>query len=244
LPDITSVKQIANEKGEIEVERIPEIVVQNCVERFSRAGVSDARLKALPHAVERQFEKLTSLSNLRQMEAKRLVDTIQDSVLLPAVLEIEGLPFDTVTFQHVLRASQDFLTASWTVSHPKFDGRLVYPTCEFTYAIDSSDLGPTNVIHHGVTFADEGFSEALLSGYRLLVGSSTQYIDAYALRAIVCVQLQIQPIVFERCLALRLAAREVHGMRIFTELPFSPPPPGEDYVKVGSDRIGLIKLAA
>jgi hypothetical protein len=149
-----------------------------------------------------------------------------------------------VTFQHVLRAAQDFLTAAWTASHPIFGGRIVFSTCDFKSAVDEKEWKPSQVAHHGVSFAEKDFPEALIAAYRKLVGTSSAYVDAYALRAVVCVNLGIQPQVFERCLTSCIASRGVGGLKIFTELPFSPPPAGEDYVKAASDRIGLIKLSA
>jgi hypothetical protein len=238
VPDITSIKQISTERGEIETSRLRELVLRNCEERLARSDFHIDKLPIFRRAVEERFVALDQRNHIDQLDAKALVDVIQDTIVLPALLHAEKLPFDAVTFQHVLRASQDFLTASWTTSHPKFPGRVVFRTCSL------DDGGAARVVHHGVSFAEKNFSEALIAAYVELARDTSSYVDAYALRAIVCLKLQIQPQVFERCLASRIANKDVAGMKIFTELPFSPPPAGEDYVKAGFDRIGLIKLSS
>jgi hypothetical protein len=238
VPDITSIKQISTERGEIDLIRLPESVKKSCEDRLKRNGFSDDKLRIFRQAVEERFSVLAKRNHIDQLDAKALVDVIQDSVVLPALLQAENLPFDAVTFQHVLRASQDFLTATWTTSHPDFPGRAIFRTCSFEHGLS----GP--VTHHGVSFADKGFSHALIEAYNALVKGTSTYVNAYALRAVVCLRQQIQPQVFERCLAVRIAAKDVAGLKIFTELPFSPPPAGEEYVKAGFDRIGLVKLSS
>jgi hypothetical protein len=237
VPDITSIKQISTERGDIDLIRLPESVLKSCEDRLTRTGFHADKLSAFRQAVEDRFSILAKKNHIDQLDAKALVDVIQDSVVLPALLQAENLLFDAVTFQHVIRASQDFLTASWTTSHPNFPGRVIFRTCSFERGISEA------VTHHGVSLADKEFSNALIEAYNGLVKGASTYVNAYALRAVVCVRQQIQPQVFERCLAVRIAAKDVGGLKIFTELPFSPPPAGEDYVKSGFDRIGLVKLS-
>jgi hypothetical protein len=244
VPDITSIKQISNERGEIEIPRLTELVLKNCEERLVRSEFRSEKLPAFRRAIEDRFSALAKRNHIDQLDAKALVDTVQDTVVLPALLQSEELPFDAVTFQHVLRASQDFLTASWTTAHPEFAGRVIFSTCTLDKGGNSTERQSSRVVHHGVSFAERHFSEALIAAYSKLVRENSTYVDAYALRAVVCLNQRIQPQVFERCLATRIAAKDVAGRKIFTELPFSPPPAGEDYVKAGFDRIGLIKLSS
>jgi hypothetical protein len=242
VPDITSIKQISTERGEIDTNRLPELVLKSCEDRLTRSKASPDKLPSFRRAVEERFAVLNKRNHIDQLDAKGLVDLIQDTVVIPALLHAEKLPFDAVTFQHILRASQDFLTASWTTSHPDFAGRVIFCTCSLENG--ERDTASGRVIHHGVSFAERNFSDALIAAYVDLAKGTSSYVNAYALRAVVCLNLQIQPQVFERCLASRIAAKDVAGMKIFTELPFSPPPAGEDYVKAGFDRIGLIKLSS
>jgi hypothetical protein len=244
VPDITSIKQISTDRGEIDISRLPELVLKSCEDRLTRSNFHPDKVPTFRRAVEDRFVALYEKNHIDQLDAKALVDVIQDSIVLPALLLTEQLPFDAVTFQHLLRASQDFLTASWTTSHPKFAGRAVFSTCSLENNDGSAASGLSRVVHHGVSFADKYFSEELIAAYSQLAADTPSYVNAYALRAIVCLKLRIQPQVFERCLASRIAIKDVAGMKIFTELPFSPPPPGEDYVKTGFDRIGLIKLSS
>ena len=244
VPDITSIKQISNERGEIEISRVPELVLKSCEDRLIRSRFHPEKLPTFRRAIEDRFSVLAKRNHIDQLDAKGLVDVIQDTVVLPALLQAEKLPFDAVTFQHILRASQDFLTASWTTSHPDFAGRVVFCTFRFERDDETAGRGTSRVVHHGVSFAEKTFSQALIEAYSKLVRENSSYVNAYALRAVVCLTQQIQPQVFERCLAARIAAKDVAGMKIFTELPFSPPPAGEDYVKSGLDRIGLVKLSS
>ena len=244
VPDITSIKQISTERGEIDIHRLPALVLKSCEERLTRSKFHAEKLPIFRLAAEERFSILAKKNHIDQIDAKSLVDVIQDTVVLPSLLQAENLPFDAVTFQHVLRASQDFLTASWTTSHPEFAGRVIFCTCTFQNRDSSKEQQPSRVVHHGISFAERDFSQALIAAYGRLVGENASYVNAYALRAMVCLNVRIQPVVFERCLAARIAAKDVDGMKIFTELPFSPPPAGEDYVKAGFDRIGLVKLSS
>ena len=98
--------------------------------------------------------------------------------------------------------------------------------------------------HHGKPFAAPLFVDALRKAYARAASRPEAYADAYAVRALVCVALQIQPKVFAACLGELIAAGETSGLTIYTELPFDPPPPGEDYVEIGRNRIGLLKLTS
>ena len=82
----------------------------------------------------------------------------------------------------------------------------------------------------------------MIAAYSRVAGVSGGYADAYSLRAIVCVDLQVQPPVFASCLKELIAAGDAAELVVYTELPFTPPPQGEDYVEVGSRRIGRLKL--
>jgi len=245
VPDITSIKQISSERGGVELSQLTESVLRSCEDRMLRSNVHSEKILAFKRSAQGRFLALARRNHLDLLEGKALIDIIQDTIVLPSLLEAEKLPFDAVTFQHILRASQDFLVASWTTSHPDFFGRLIFCTC----ALESNDnfsVGRQlrSVTHHGVAFAESRFSEALIAAYGKLAKQTSTYVSAYALRAIVCFDLRIPPQVFERCLAARIATKDVAGMKIFTELPFSPPPAGEGYVKAGFDRIGLIKLSS
>ena len=241
VPDITSIKQVSTERGEIDLNRLSDLVLKSCEDRLTKSDFDPQKLLTFRNAVKERFFVLFKKNHIEQLDAKGLVDAVQDTIVLPALLQAEQLPFDAVTFQHVLRASQDFLTASWTTSHPDFAGRVVFRTCSMEREDDLKSR--RQIVHHGVSYVEQAFSDALIAAYGRLIKETSSYVNAYALRAIVCLNLEIQPQVFERCLATRIAAKEVGGMKIFTELPFSPPPAGEDYVKAGFDRIGLIKLS-
>lgn len=242
VPDITSIRQVATETGEIDLAKIPDNVLKNIASRLPNGDFSE-KWTSFSQSILDRFTELTKRTQLVHLDAKKLVDIIEDAVVLPSFLDAENIPCDAVTFQHLLRAAQDFLSVGWTASHPNFTGRVVFRTCSFVADENAEVWKPTQVIHHGVSFAERKFAPALIAAYHDLVAGNPTYVDAYALRAIVCTNLKIQPIVFERCLASCIGNRDVGGMKIFTELPFTPPPTGEDYIKVGSDRIGLIKLS-
>src|SRR5207302_187459 len=101
-----------------------------------------------------RMKHLREALSLADLDTKRWVDTVENKVVLPSFLEAEDLPFDAVTFQHLLKVSRDFYAASWTTSHPDHALRVIFLTCEFRpeSAMQSGSL-VTEVVHHGKTFA-------------------------------------------------------------------------------------------
>jgi hypothetical protein len=185
-------------------------------------------------------------SDLRapDLDAKKFIDTVQDSVVIPAFLATEALPFDPVTFQHVLKASRDFYTAAWTSAHPDFEGRTVFLTCElYPDPLLSEDVSVQQIIHHGQAYAAELFPTALVNAYGRLAGAASGYVDAYALRALVCLDLKLQPQVFAKCLGHLSTPGTLADIAIYTELPFAFHPSGEEYLEVNGHRIGRIKVS-
>jgi hypothetical protein len=178
-----------------------------------------------------------------ELDSKKLVDLVQDCVVIPSFLEAEQLAFDPVTFQHLLKITGEFYAAAATTSHPKFNGRVVFSTCDFTpNPVDDFAGTVVAVQHHGTAYARAQFATALAAAYAQVTGASGGYADAYVLRAIVCVDLRVQPPVFASCLKDIISAGNAADPIIYTELPFTPPPQGEAYVEVGGRRIGRLKV--
>ena len=248
VPDITSVKQV----GEFDAAQIPELVrriVANCAERLRPTGWTDEQLSVLEREIrERLSSTLTRVDPASlHRNAKAWVDIAQDSIVLPAFLLAENLPFDTVTFQHIIRISQQFLAAAWTSSHPGFTGRVVFSTCDFIPPIAAPPTTEENrvreVCHRGRSWATERFESALIKAHTMAsAGRAGAYVDVYVLRALVCTELGIQPKVFELCLNDIARTPQPGRPLVYTELPMRPPPAGETYVELGGHRIGLVKL--
>jgi hypothetical protein len=244
VPDITSANHLGPGGQRLfEENSLADKIVESCGGRLRAIGFLPERLLTLERVVRERVKEIQAHSNLRDLDPKRRIDAVEDLVLLPAFLAAEDLPFDAVTFQHLLKVSQDFFSASWTSSHPAFSGRVMFATCEFRpNVLDNSAPPSKEVIHHGHAFAADRFFSSLLSSYRYLAGPSGAYVDAYTLRAVVCVELAIQPKVFGACLESLLASHSKSNITIYTELPFVPPPQGEDYLEIGKRRIGRLKL--
>jgi len=238
IPDITTVRQVGSPAAGTP---LAERIISSCSARLAATGYPDAKRERFAAAVHDRVAQLETRSSLGDLDAKKWIDAVEDLIVIPAFLCAEALPFDAVTFQHLIRVSQDFLSAGWTSSYPGFEGRVVFATCEFQPAL-GDDARAVGVVHHGRTYAARGFKEALRTGHQRLAGRQGTYVDAYALRALACIQLGIQPVVFAHCLEDVIRAGDASGLLIFTELPFAPPPPGEAYVEVSSRRVGLIKV--
>jgi hypothetical protein len=153
------------------------------------------------------------------------------------------LAFDSVTFQHLLRIAGEFLAAAATTCHPEFNGRTVFSTCTFAPdPVAEASAKIVSVQHQGTSFARPRFADALIKAYARIAGATGGYADAYALRAIVCMELHVQPPVFATCLKELIAAGSAADPVVYTELPFTPPPQGETYVEVAKRRIGKLKI--
>jgi hypothetical protein len=211
--------------------------------RLKAVACPSERLEAVKAGIKRRIAGLAvEIASVRH-DTKRLIDLLQDSVLVPALLEAEGLPLDPVTFQHLTKCSEEFYSAAWTSSHPSFEGRMLFSTCDFVPdPICERESSVVGVAHHGTAYASARFSQTLLTAYNRVVGTSAGYADPYALRAVVCLELRIQPPVFAACLDSVIAAGSSGNIVVYTELPFAPPPSGEHYVEVGRRRIGRLKL--
>src|SRR5205823_2759475 len=87
------------------------------------------------------------------------------------------------------------------------------------------------------------FTPALLTAYHRLATATGSYVDAYAVRALVCVELGIQPDVFAVRLKQLIELGQSSELLVYTELPFSSTPPGESYIEIGRSRIGRLKVS-
>jgi hypothetical protein len=244
VPDVTSIGQVGLDtvKGTA-VPAISASLVSNCITRLETVGWTANKIGAMRTAIEQRANSLRGEFEAADIDAKRLIDVVQDGIVLPAFLEAEGLPFDPVTFQQLLKCGQDFFCAGWTSSHPRFSGRVVFPTCEYDVPLHSDPYARvTQVVHHGASYAGPLFANAIRSAYVSAAGTSSPYVSAYTIRAMVCVDLQIPLTVFARCLESLISAGPQADLTIYTELPFGPPPQGENYVEAGRRRIGLLKI--
>lgn len=241
VPDVTTMKQVGTPA---QPSPLVDRIIASCSTRLAAIGYPDAKREIFAAAVRERVLLAEARSSLSQLDAKKWIDVIEDHVVIPAFLAAENLPFDAVTFQHLLRVSQEFLSASWTSSYPTFEGRVIFVTCEFRPAGVDGRSRVEAVVHHGKSYATASFKEVLRTAHQQLAGSQGGYVDSYAMRALVCVQMTIQPLVFAHCLDEIIRAGQASGMVVYTELPFSPPPPGEVYVEIGNRRIGLIKVVA
>jgi len=242
VPDITSAAQVGSSRSVVE---ITAHVLQNCEDRLAGVSFGPAKFSVFGEGLRRRMSGASAQLASPDLDSKKLVDLIQDSVVIPSLLESEQLPFDGVTFHHLLKIAGEFFAAASTTSHPDFGGRIVFSTCDFIPTISlSASTKILAVQHHGGTFARPRFAEALATAYAKVAVSSGGYADAYKVRAIVCLELQIQPPVFALCLKELMSGDETSGPIIYTELPFTPPPQGEDYVEASQRRIGKLMIKA
>jgi len=245
MPDITSVKQLGKDLVfPLDLKVLAKRIGESCVSRLTDTNFTEQQSAIFNAGIERRTSRMGNLAEVNSLDAKKLVDTIEDNVVVPALLEAENLHFDSVTLQHILSCSRDFYSASVTSSHPSFVGRVFFSTCDFSPDIvKEPNADVSDVIHHGRSFVFDRFAASLISAYKKLTGTSSTYIDIYKLRALVSVDLRIQPSVFAICLEQLIDSGIKTGVSIYTELPFTPPPQGESYIEIRRRRIGLLKLS-
>jgi len=245
IPDITSIKQLGqNLKFPLDPDMLAKRIIESCTTRLQAINFPADKFVIFSEIVNGQIEYLNRVSSMRDIDVKRIVDTVEDNIVVPAILKSEGLFLDSVTFQHLMSCSQDFFSAAITSSHPDFPGRVLFSTCDFMPdPLINPDTSISDVTHHGQSYVSDQFAMSLISAYKKLSGSLQTYIDIYPLRALVCTDLKIQPLVFSLCLEKIIEVGQESGMSIYTELPFTPPPQGESYVQVRGHRIGLLKLS-
>lgn len=245
IPDITSIKQLGhNLRFPTDPSLLAERIIESCTTRLEAINFPTEKAVIFNEKVNEQIEYLTRVSSMRDLDVKRIVDIVEDNIVVPAILKSEGLSFDSVTLQHMIGCSQDFYSAGTTSSHPDFTGRVLFSTCDFTPdPLLNAGASVSAVTHHGQSYVSDKFSMSLISTYKRLSGSLQTYIDVYPLRALVCTDLRIQPLVFSLCLEQVIELGKESGITIYTELPFNPPPQGENYVVVKGHRIGLLKLS-
>lgn len=245
LPDITSIRQLGEDlKFPISPDMLAGRISESCISRLEAIDFPAEKAATFRHLVGERVDYLANILAIANLDAKKLVDAVEDNIVLPAILKTESLNFDAVTLQHLLSCSRDFLSACATSSHPDFSGRVLFSTCDFVPSLaEDPNAAVSVVIHHGRSFVIDRFVPSLISAYKQVAGPSQTYVNLYPLRAIVCVSLRVQPLVFALCLKQLIEEGPKSGVAIYTELPFNPPPQGESYVEVRSHRIGLLKLS-
>jgi hypothetical protein len=244
VPDVTSITQVGIEavKGTAG-NTIGAALIENCVSRLAAVGVGASNLDVLRVGISRRLSE-SGRHIEAASDAKQLIDLIQDTIVLPAFLESEALPFDPVTFQQLVRCSQEFFSAAWTASLPGFSGRVVFQTCEYDAPLaEDPNARLSRLVHHGVAYAAPSFPDALRSAYQRTAAGLSGYVSAYSVRALVCTSLNLPLPVFGRCLERLLPMARDEDFSVYTELPFESPPQGEEYVEVNGRRIGRLKLA-
>lgn len=243
VPDITSISQIGTEwKNTCDIGELQEAIVGGCMNRLAAVSYPDEKANTFREGVEARLRQAEAMITSPELDSKRIVDTIQDSIVLPSFLASEGLSFDAVTFHHIIKCSEEFFSAAAASSHPSFVGRVVFSTCDFEPALSSVDGTLTGVVHHGYSYAVGRFRDALCRAYKQVAGASPRYVESYEVRAVVCVELGIQPQVFARCMQDLIQAGADGDPVVYTELPFESPPAGEKYLEVNGRRIGRLKL--
>ncbi len=244
IPDVTNMRQVGlNGSKVLSASAVSANLVENCCSRMEAAGWPPSKLAVLRSGIERRAIEQAEVLSSDNTDAKRLIDVVQDGLVLPAFLEAEGLPFDPVTFQHMLKCAQEFFCAAWTTSHPSFNGRVAFATCEYDVPLNSDPCTvASEVVHHGVSYAKPAFAKAIGEAYTAAAGGTSAYVSAYTIRAIVSVDLRIPFVVFARSLESLIAAGSQAELTVYTELPFELPPQGEGYVEVGRRRIGRLKI--
>jgi hypothetical protein len=175
----------------------------------------------------------TSLESVSDLQL--VVDKIQDTVVAPAVIACERLGFDRVTLKHILKACRDFIISSSTTRLPECDSRAYFITCHLQPGADSK----VRIVHHGVTFAEQQFHGMMKRCYRHLSRDSGTWVNAYALRAKVCIEMGIQQEVFNRCFRTYV---EKNVGNVATELSFRSSHFGETPIDVKGKEISLIQL--
>jgi hypothetical protein len=240
VPDVTSAVQVG---GSRTADELGSHVLRDCLDRLAGVDFAPSKIAVFEKSVRRRTMDIAQHLSAPDLDSKKLVDLVQDCVVIPSFLEAEQLAFDPVTFQHLLKITGEFYAAAATTSHPRFNGRVVFSTCDFTpNPAEDSEGTIVAVQHHGTAFARARFAAALAASYAQVAGASGGYADAYVLRAIVCVDLRVQPPVFASCLKDLMSAGDAANPIVYTELPFTPPPQGEAYVVVGGRRIGRLKI--
>jgi hypothetical protein len=240
VPDVTSASQIGASRVAAELRAH---VLRNCLDRLASVDFAPSKIVVFERSVHRRAIEIEKSLASPDVDSKKLVDLVQDSIVIPSLLHAEQLAIDGVTFQHLLKIAGEFFAGASTTTHPDFSGRIVFSTCDFSPNPTVEASSKTTVIHHhGGVFAKPRFANALTAAYTRIAGTAGGYADAYALRAVVCVELRVQPPVFATCLKEIISAGEAADPVVYTELPFTPPPQGEAYVEVGGRRIGRLKL--
>jgi len=243
VPDVTNLGQLGLRAGECWTTESSVHVIENCLSRLQRAGGDAAILATFKVRLEAELRERHDQLVLAEGDAKRLIDLVQDSVIIPSLLEAESLPFDPVTFYQMLKCGSEFLCLGWAASHPLFTGRVVFSTCDFKPDLATNPNASVHeVVHHGVSFAGEAFPNALRTAYSMVAGPTSGYANAHSVRAVVCSELRVPAVVFARCLESVVAAGPASGITVYTELPFEPPPPGEDYIVLNKRRVGKLKI--
>ena len=117
----------------------------------------------------------------------------------------------------------------------------MFPTCEFQPALtDENEV--TQIIHHGKGFAEPLFAKVVQEAYDYVAPQPGAYADAYAVRAVVCNEIRVQPKVFARCLSELIEAGPASRLGHLYRTPVRSTSSREDYIEVGRNRIGLLKL--
>lgn len=211
---------------------IGEIVASRMPPQFF-ASISREQLGAQILSRAKELHEKMSLETAPDLQA--IVEKIQDSVIVPAVIACEQLEFDRVSLKHILKIGREFLACSSTSMLSEYEARAHFITCHLVRIAGDK----AQIVHHGVQFSEQQFDAAMKRCYRTLRSEKGPWVDAYTLRAKVCVEMSIQQEVFNRCFETYV---EQHAGSVATELSFRAAYSGETPIGVRGKEIGLIQL--
>jgi hypothetical protein len=129
VPDVTSASQIGASRV---ADQLGAHVLQNCLERLANVDFAPSKVAVFERSVRRRASEIGKSLASPDVDSKKLVDLVQDTVVIPSLLEAEQLTMDGVTFQHLLKIASEFFAGASTTSHPDFSGRIVFSTCDFS----------------------------------------------------------------------------------------------------------------
>lgn len=170
--------------------------------------------------------------------AKNFLAKVND-VVVAAIFRADGLPFDYRTHRTIWSLGEEFKLWGTTTSHPDYNGTVVYRTSTITLTDDLEEIKKLD-FDFGLVKTGEDFLAKMFASYqKVQTLRKSDYVNAWELRAVFCLDNNCQKSVFNRLFEEYYAGSNIYSLHYEIQQSMSR---HEEPLRAGKRAVGTILM--